>query len=61
MFMCCVYTFSLHRESLNMILGDECLFSEMVLSQFLCLIYMMNYYWVLNELNMQNEVSLIAM
>jgi hypothetical protein len=44
-----------------MILGDECLLSEMVLSQFLCLIYMMNYYWVLNELNMQNEVSLIAM
>jgi hypothetical protein len=61
MLMCCVYTFSLHRESLNMILGDECLLYEMVLSQFLCLVYMMNYYWVLNELNMQNEVSLIAM
>jgi hypothetical protein len=61
MLMCCVYTFSLHRESLNLILGDEYLLSEMVLSQFLCLIYMMNYYWVLNELNMQNEVSLIAM
>jgi hypothetical protein len=44
-----------------MILGDECLLYEMVLSQFLYLVYMMNYYWVLNELNMQNEVSLIAM
>jgi hypothetical protein len=33
MLMCCVYAFSLHRESLDMILGDECLISEVVLSQ----------------------------
>jgi hypothetical protein len=31
----CVYAFSLHRESPDMILGDKPLISEVVLSQFL--------------------------
>jgi hypothetical protein len=31
--MCCVCAFSLHRESLDMILGDEPLILEVVLSQ----------------------------
>jgi hypothetical protein len=34
MLMCCVYAFLLHRESPDMILGDERLISEVVLSQF---------------------------
>jgi hypothetical protein len=33
MLMCCVYAFSLHRESPDMILGDKPLISEVVLSQ----------------------------
>jgi hypothetical protein len=31
--MCCVCVFSLHREHLDMILGDKPLISEVVLSQ----------------------------
>jgi hypothetical protein len=33
MLICCVCVFSLHRESPDMILGDEPLISEVVLSQ----------------------------
>jgi hypothetical protein len=33
MLMCCVCKFSLHRESPDMILGDEPLISKVVLSQ----------------------------
>jgi hypothetical protein len=33
MLMCCVYAFSLHRESPDTILGDKRLISEVVLSQ----------------------------
>jgi hypothetical protein len=33
MLMCCVYAFSLRRESPDMILGDEPLIYEVVLSQ----------------------------
>jgi hypothetical protein len=33
MLMCCVYAFSLHQESPDMILGDECLIYDVVLSQ----------------------------
>jgi hypothetical protein len=33
MLMCCVYAFSLHLESPDMILGDERLIPEVVLSQ----------------------------
>jgi hypothetical protein len=32
-YMCCVCVFSFHRESLDMILGDKPLISEVVLSQ----------------------------
>jgi hypothetical protein len=32
----CVCAFSLHRESPDMILGDEPLISEVVLSQYVC-------------------------
>jgi hypothetical protein len=32
-YMCCVYVFSLRRESPNMILGDKPLISKVVLSQ----------------------------
>jgi hypothetical protein len=33
MLMCCVCVFSLHRESSDMILGDEPLISKVILSQ----------------------------
>jgi hypothetical protein len=32
-YICCVCVFSLHRESLNMILGDKALIFKVVLSQ----------------------------
>jgi hypothetical protein len=35
MLMCCVCAFSLHQESFDMILGDEPLISEVVLSHIL--------------------------